>query len=61
MILIVGASGRRGGVVVEQLLAQGKSVRVLTRTPHNLAHLQEIGAEGLSVFFLTKRYDVPYN
>jgi len=45
MILIVGASGRLGSVVAERLLAQGKEVRVMTRTPLNLAHLKRQGAE----------------
>jgi uncharacterized protein YbjT (DUF2867 family) len=48
MILIVGASGRLGSVVAELLLAQGKSVRAMTRTPLNLAHLQQQGAEVVS-------------
>ena len=48
MILIVGASGRLGSVVARLLLAQGKAVRAMTRTPLNLAHLQEIGAEVVS-------------
>src|SRR5579863_1998216 len=45
MILIVGASGRLGSVVTKLLLAQGKSVRVMSRDPRKLAHLQKIGAE----------------
>lgn len=48
MILIVGASGRLGSVVVEQLLAQGKPVRAMTRTPLALAHLKQQGAEVVS-------------
>lgn len=48
MILIVGASGRLGSVVVQQLLAQGKPVRVMTRTPLTLAHLKQQGAEVVS-------------
>jgi uncharacterized protein YbjT (DUF2867 family) len=48
MILIVGASGRLGSVVAQRLLAQGKPVRVMTRTPLNLAHLQQQGAEVVS-------------
>ncbi len=48
MILIVGASGRLGSVVAELLLAQGKSVRAMARTPLNLAHLQQQGAEVVS-------------
>lgn len=45
MILIVGASGRLGSVVVKHLLAQGKSIRVMTRNPLSLAHLKQQGAE----------------
>ena len=48
MILIVGASGRLGSVVVQQLLAQGKPVRVMTRNPLTLAHLKQQGAEVVS-------------
>jgi uncharacterized protein YbjT (DUF2867 family) len=48
MILIVGASGRLGSVVAQGLLAQGKSVRAMTRTPFNLAHLKQQGAEVVS-------------
>jgi len=48
MILIVGASGRLGSVVVQQLLAQGKPVRVMTRTPLTCAHLKQQGAEVVS-------------
>lgn len=45
MILIVGASGRLGRVVAERLLAQGKSVRAMTRTPGSVEHLRQHGAE----------------
>jgi uncharacterized protein YbjT (DUF2867 family) len=48
MILIVGASGRLGSVVAELLLAQGKAVRTMTRTPLSLAHLKQQGAEVVS-------------
>ncbi len=48
MILIVGASGRLGSEVAELLLAQGKAVRAMTRTPLNLAHLEQQGAEVVS-------------
>ena len=48
MILIVGASGRLGNVVVQHLLAQGKSIRVMTRNPLGLAHLQQQGVEIVS-------------
>lgn len=45
MILIVGASGRLGRVVAERLLAQGKSVRLMTRTRASLDDLKQRGAE----------------
>src|SRR5260370_34788002 len=45
MILIVGASGRLGSVVVQHLLAQGKSLRVMTRDSRGLAHLKQQGGE----------------
>ena len=45
MILLVGASGRLGSVVAELLLAQGKAVRAMTRTPLTLTHLKQHGAE----------------
>lgn len=45
MILIVGASGRLGSVVIRHLLAQGKSIRVMTRNPLGLAHLKQQGIE----------------
>jgi uncharacterized protein YbjT (DUF2867 family) len=45
MILIVGASGRLGGIVARRLLADGKPVRAMSRTPANLSELQELGAE----------------
>jgi len=48
MILIVGASGRLGSVVVQHLLAQGKSIRVMTRNPLSLVHLKQQGAEIVS-------------
>ena len=48
MILIVGASGRLGNVVVQHLLAQGKAIRVMTRNPLGLAHLKQQGAEVVS-------------
>jgi uncharacterized protein YbjT (DUF2867 family) len=48
MILIVGASGRLGSIVAELLLAQGKAVRAMSRTPLSLAHLKQQGAEVVS-------------
>lgn len=45
MILIVGASGRLGGIVARRLLADGKPVRAMSRTPANLSELQKLGAE----------------
>src|SRR5260221_7328797 len=48
MILIVGASGRLGSVVVRHVLAQGKSLRVMTKTPPGLAHLKQRDVEIVS-------------
>lgn len=48
MILLVGASGRLGSVVAERLLTQGIAVRAMTRTPFNLTHLKQQGAEVVS-------------
>ena len=45
MILIAGASGRLGGLVARQLLADNKPVRAMSRTPSSLAELQKLGAE----------------
>lgn len=45
MILIVGASGRLGGAVGRRLLAEGRPVRALSRTPEKLADLAKLGAE----------------
>ena len=48
MILIVGASGRLGSAVAQRLLAEGKQVRLMTRTPSNLVDLKRQGAEVVS-------------
>ncbi|HEY1389431.1 MAG TPA: SDR family oxidoreductase [Ktedonobacterales bacterium] len=45
MILIVGASGRLGGLVARNLLADGGQVRAMSRTPASLAELRALGAE----------------
>lgn len=45
MILIVGASGRLGGLVARQLLADGVTVRAMSRTPASLTELQRLSAE----------------
>lgn len=45
MIVIIGASGRLGGIVARQLLAEGKPVRALSRTPEKLEPLRALGAE----------------
>lgn len=48
MILIVGASGRLGSSVARQLLAIGKPVRAMSRTPEKLESLLALGAEIIS-------------
>jgi uncharacterized protein YbjT (DUF2867 family) len=45
MILIVGGTGALGSVTVQQLLAKGKAVRVMTRTPAKATALQALGAD----------------
>lgn len=45
MILVVGASGRLGGLVARQLLIEGKQVRAMSRTPSSLTDLQALGAD----------------
>lgn len=45
MILIIGASGRLGGLIARRLLADGKPVRAMSRTPAKLADLRELGAQ----------------
>lgn len=43
MILIVGATGQLGGMITRQLLAQGKTVRILVRPNSPWAALADIG------------------
>lgn len=45
MILVVGGTGALGSAAAERLLAKGKSVRVMTRTPAKAEALQALGAE----------------
>lgn len=45
MILIVGASGHLGSLIVERLLGEGKSLRLMSRRPEKLARWREQGAE----------------
>jgi uncharacterized protein YbjT (DUF2867 family) len=45
MILVVGASGRLGGLVARQLLVEGRQVRAMSRTPSSLSELKTLGAE----------------
>jgi len=45
MYLIIGASGMLGGAVARQLLAQGKPVKAMTRTPEKLEELRQLGAQ----------------
>jgi uncharacterized protein YbjT (DUF2867 family) len=46
MYVVVGASGNTGSVVANQLLAQGKKVRIIGR---NAAHLQPLSAKGADI------------
>ena len=45
MILVVGARGRLGGLVARRLLAEGRAVRAMSRTPRALDALASAGAE----------------
>jgi uncharacterized protein YbjT (DUF2867 family) len=45
MILITGTTGHMAGIVARRLLAEGKPVRALTRSPAKLADLAALGAE----------------
>jgi uncharacterized protein YbjT (DUF2867 family) len=45
MILVVGASGHLGSLIVERLLAEGMSLRLMSRRPETLARWHEQGAE----------------
>ncbi len=45
MILIVGASGHVGGLIVQRLLAQGMSLRLMSRHPETLAKWSKEGVE----------------
>jgi uncharacterized protein YbjT (DUF2867 family) len=44
-ILVTGATGQQGGAVARKLLAKGRKVRVLTRTPEKAKELASQGAE----------------
>ena len=44
-ILVIGGTGTLGKVLVAQLLSKGYAVRVLTRTPHKFAYLEDNGVE----------------
>ena len=45
MILVVGATGALGNALCKQLLAQGKSVRGLARTPEKAAAIKQLGVD----------------
>jgi NADH dehydrogenase len=45
MILVAGATGVLGSATTKQLLAQGHTVRAMTRTPAKAAELGRLGAE----------------
>ena len=45
MILIVGGTGALGSAAARRLLAQGRAVRVMTRTPGKAKELQDLGAQ----------------
>ncbi len=45
MILVVGATGRLGGLIARTLLEQGKPVRILVRSGSSYEHLVAAGAQ----------------
>ena len=45
MYLIVGATGRLGSLVARKLLADGKPLRAMSRTPAKADALKKLGAE----------------
>lgn len=45
MILVVGATGELGGLIVRKLLDEGVAVRMLVRSASNYKDLMEVGAE----------------
>ncbi len=45
MILVVGSTGSLGGMITRQLLAQGKSVRILVRPSSSYQALVDLGAQ----------------
>lgn len=45
MNLIIGGTGSMGSALTRRLLAKGKPVRVMTRSPENAADLEGLGAE----------------
>jgi len=47
MILVVGASGRLGGLVARQLMLEGKQVRAMSRTHSSLSELTAMGADAV--------------
>lgn len=47
MMLIVGASGRLGGLVARQLLLEGKQVRAMSRASSSLSELTTLGADAV--------------
>lgn len=45
MILVVGATGRLGGLIARRLLADGRAVRILVRAQSDYADLVDLGAQ----------------
>jgi uncharacterized protein YbjT (DUF2867 family) len=45
MILIIGGTGALGSAAARRLLAQGRPLRIMTRTPQKALDLREAGAE----------------
>lgn len=54
MYAVFGATGNTGKVVADQLLAQGKQVRVIVRDPHKVESLRARGAKVVVATFKDK-------
>lgn len=58
MILIVGATGTLGGRIAHDLLATGKTVRILVREPSPSSEMAAMG-QALPVNYVPPRAEVP--
>ena len=49
MILVTGAAGKTGQVIIRALAARNQNVRALVRREHQIAEVQAIGAVGIEI------------